>query len=731
LQGADRFVQRKSVTCESFDASKTQIVTSRYVGVSMQKYTLVITEKPDAARRIALALDKRHKAAKILLNGVPYYVAERDRKIVVVPALGHLYTVAGERSGRDFYPTFAFRWVPRFVAERGAGRIRTWLNSISKLAEDADSFVDACDYDLEGSIIGYLIAKFACGNKEKLAKRMKYSTLTEEELEKSYTQLLPNLDFAQVEAGKTRHEVDWLYGINFSRALTISAKNVNGRYEMLSTGRVQGPVLMFLGAREASIRCFVPTPYWEMRAQLEIGTQICEALYEKTIATKTEAEKLFNECLQKTGQVEKVVTAQHLQFPPFPFDLGTLQNEAYRVFGYVPKLTLGIAQRLYLDALISYPRTSSQKLPPTIDYRAILRNLNHFQSYRSLTAQLFELTNLKPREGAKDDPAHPAIYPTGNMPERSLTMPEEKILDLVVRRFMATFSSSAVIQAMKVYVKVASHLFTLTGRRILTGGWQKFYEPYVRTEEVLLPSLQEGEKVKVREVLLSDKFTQPPNRYNPGSLLRKMEKVRIGTKSTRADILQILYDRKYTKNERIEMTDLGFEVLDTLKNYCPAIVSVELTRDLEERMERIQTGSETREKVLEDVVNILKPALEQLKTNEESVGKRLSTAIAKARLEERIVGSCPVCKTGKLIILRSKKTGKQFIGCSNYFKGQCSTSFALPQTSHVSVTGKCCKCCKWPTVEVRARGKHTWTLCFNPECAAKKRRKQVGMQGVS
>jgi DNA topoisomerase-1 len=208
-----------------------------------------------------------------------------------------------------------------------------------------------------------------------------------------------------------------------------------------------------------------------------------------------------------------------------------------------------------------------------------------------------------------------------------------------------------------------------------------------------------------------------------------MEEVQIGTKSTRADVLQILYDRKYVKNERIEMTDLGFEVLETLKNYCPAVVSVGLTKELEQRMEKIQASGETREKVLEDVVNILKPALQQLKTNEKSIGEKLSSAMVKGRLEERIVGSCPVCKTGKLMILRSKKTSKQFIGCSNYFNGLCSTSFALPQTSLVSVTSKVCKHCGWPVVLVRARGRRAWMLCFNPECP-KKRRREAGLQNM-
>jgi DNA topoisomerase-1 len=185
----------------------------------LEKYTLIITEKPDAASRIASALDAEGKAEKIVENSVPYYVAKRSEDIVVVPALGHLYTVASKKRGKRDYPVFDFHWVPRYLAERGAARIRTWLKVISKLAENADKFIDACDYDVEGSIIGYSILKYACDSKESLAQRMKYSTLTEEELVKSYTEPLPHLDFALIEAGLTRHEVDWLYGINLSRAL--------------------------------------------------------------------------------------------------------------------------------------------------------------------------------------------------------------------------------------------------------------------------------------------------------------------------------------------------------------------------------------------------------------------------------------------------------------------------------------------------------------------------------
>lgn len=698
----------------------------------MEKYTLIITEKPDAAQRIASALDMKGKAKKMEDNGVPYYVAKRDKEIVVVPALGHLYTVSEERGGRNYYPVFNFRWVPRYVAERGTKQIRTWLETISKLANNADAFIDACDYDIEGSIIGYCILKYACDNKEKTSKRMKYSTLTKKELEKSYEEPLPRLDFALIEAGRTRHEVDWLYGVNLSRALTIAARDWSGKYATLSTGRVQGPVLKFIVAREKNIRSFVPTPYWEIKAKVEINSSVFEAKYEKeTIKTKNEANAVLKACKGKNGQVEKVAVRKFQQMPPIPFDLGTLQSEAYSLFGYTPRRTSNIAQRLYLDALISYPRTSSQKLPPAINYREILKKLSKVPGYKKLTAQLLTKTELKPKEGKKEDPAHPAIYPTGNLPERVLDDSERKIWDLIIRRFMAVFGEPAIRQSMKVHINVNGHRFYLRGRRILREGWLRFYGPYVRSEEVLLPPITEDQIIRVKKVILEDKFTRPPARYNPGSLLKKMEEAGIGTKATRADIIQTLYDRKYIRDERIIVTDLGFEVLEVLEKYCPAVVSIKLTKELEERMDKIQANSEKRENVLVDVVEILKPVIEELKEKERTIGEQLSKAIKKARLEERIVGPCPVCGTGKLMILYSRKTGKRFIGCTNYFKNKCTTSFPLPQKGSVRPLGRNCRRCGWPIVQVRIKGRRPWTLCFNPECPLKEeRRKRIEMRNM-
>ncbi|MEM2969297.1 MAG: DNA topoisomerase I [Candidatus Bathyarchaeia archaeon] len=685
----------------------------------MEKYTLIITEKPDAASRIASALDAKGKAEKIVEKGVPYYLAKREGSIVVVPALGHLYTVASRKKG---YPIFDYQWVPLYMAERGATRIRNWLTVISSLAEHADKFIDACDYDIEGSIIGYTILKYACGGKETTAQRMKYSTLTKEELEKSFATELSHLDFALIEAGLTRHEVDWLYGINLSRALTAAAKNYSGKYAPLSTGRVQGPTLRFLVAREKSIGCFVPTPYWSIKAEVEIDGVVFEAAYtKKVIETKEEADAVIEKCKGKTAVVEQVETKEFRQTPPLPFDLGSLQNEAYRIFKYTPMRTSQIAQRLYLDALISYPRTSSQKLPPAIGYQAILKGLSRNSEYAKLTATLLAKPLLKPVEGEKEDPAHPAIYPTGNMPERALNSAEKNIWDLVARRFMAAFGGHAIWQSGTVTLGVNGNLFQLYGKKVLVEGWLRFYKPFVQPESRPLPNVKEGQEVSVKKVLIEDKFTNPPARYNPASLLRKMEKEEIGTKATRAGVIQTLYNRKYIRGEKIVVTELGFEVVDALKKFCPTVISVELTRELEERMNGIQRGEETKENVLRHSIGLLKPVTERLKESERAIGARLSQAIQKEMLAAKSIGACPNCRNGKLVVLRSKKTGKRFVGCTNYSSGACKTAFPLPQKGSVKPMGNVCSACGLPTVHVWLKGKRPWNLCLNPKCPTKER----------
>lgn len=700
-------------------------------GGQTQGYTLVITEKPDSARRIAEALDRDGKPIRRLEKGVPYYEARRGGCIITVPALGHLYTVAAGRKRRENYPVFDYEWVPRHVAERKARQIRTWLEIISRLAKNADILVDACDYDIEGSLIGYNIIKHACNNRESQAKRMKFSTLTKKELEESYEHPLPHLDFAQVQAGMTRHEVDWLYGINLTRALTVALKNFSGRYFTISTGRVQGPVLKFIADRERQIRTHVPIPFWQIGAQIEINNETFLAQYEKHIIdNRKDAVDILNVCMRKEGLVGEVSTRTIKQRPPFPFNLGSLQAEAYRLFGHNPQRTLQFAQRLYLDALISYPRTDSQKLPRSIGYKAILVSLSKVPEYRRTIQEILLKARPKPNEGRKEDSAHPAIYPTGNLPDKTIGLQQINIWKLVVRRFLAVFGEPTMKKTVQATIMINRYKFILTGTRIFRKGWMGFYNQHEKIAETVLPPIKTGEKVKISQMMVESRFTLPQPRYNPSSLVRQMERSGIGTKATRGNIIQTLYNRKYVENENITPTDVGFAVIQALEKHCPEITSIELTRKIEERINRILKTEERKEDVVEDATAFLKPVMEDIKQNEKEIAEKISQALDKSCQYRNTIGTCLACKTGKLAIIRSKKTGKRFIGCSNYYRNQCRTTFPLPQSGIIRPLQQTCTRCGWPKVLVRSYEKRAWKLCVNPACPQKLERKKNEMQNM-
>jgi DNA topoisomerase-1 len=688
----------------------------------LKKYTLIISEKPDAANRIAAALNDKGKITRKTNNGVPFFVAKNgDKEIIVASAIGHLYTVADAKKGKWHYPVFDYHWVPRWMIEKGALKIRTWIKVLSKLAEDAEEFVDACDYDIEGSIIGYSVLKYVCNGREKMAKRMKYSTLTREELRDSFIKPLPHLDFALIEAGLARHEVDWLYGINLSRALTLAVKNSSGMYATLSTGRVQGPTLKYIETREKNIQIFVPTPFWSITAKISIEDHLFDLEHEKKkIETPFEAKRIVTACKVKEGQITKIDVKKFQQNPPIPFDLGTLQSEAYKLFRYSPIQTAKIAQHLYINALISYPRTSSQKLPASIGYKDILKKLDKVIMYQKLTQKLLTQHILKPNEGTKFDPAHPAIYPTGNLPEKELDTSAKNIYDLIVKRFLTVFGEPALKQSLKVSININQHMFFMTGCNILEEGWIEYYKPYVHSKDISLPPLFEKQKVAVKKVTLKDNFTKPPSRYNPQSLLKKMEKEEIGTKATRAAIIQTLYDRKYLKGEQnMNITELGFEVTEVLRNYCPSVISSEMTKKLEEKMEQIQLNQETRQNVITVTIENLRTVTKTLKQKQLEIGTQLGQKIKQIRLKEQIIGNCPKCQTGKLVIIRSKKTGKRFVGCTNFFENKCNTSLPLPQTGTIKPLVTPCKTCGYPVIKILVNQRQSWKMCLNRNCLTK------------
>ena len=678
--------------------------------------TLIVCEKPDAAARVARALDDDSDPRRVQTLGVPIYESRRGREtIFVCSALGHLYAVDSKtHTGRRYYPVWDCTWKPKSLIDKESAKLARWIQAISHVAKSSDRFINACDYDIEGSLIGYTALRYACNQADSKAGRMKFSTMTEKELQTAYKTRAPHLDLTQVEAGQCRHELDWLYGINLSRLLTESALKQNRGYSTLSTGRVQGPTLKFIVQREEEIQCFAPTPFWTINTTITHNRKIYEVNFEKEkIPTSADAELIVTACRNSLLDVVNVESRNIQQPPPYPFDLSTLQSEAYRHFGFSPARTLAVAERLYLDALISYPRTSSQKLPPDIGYQDILRGLARRPQYAGLASRLVNRASIRPNQGPKQDSAHPAIYPTGEVPRRALIQPEANLLDLVIKRFMATFAEPSLRQDTKLTLTKDPYNFFLRGSRLMEEGWIRYYQPYASNESQELPDLNIGDKVPIKNIESIEKFTQAPPRYNPSSLLRKMEDANIGTKATRAEIIEILYRRGYIKETRIEATLLAQKIITILDMYCPLIIDPDFTAQLENQMEKIQSQQETRTRVLAQTLEQLRPVMLGLISRESELGAELAEiVVAQRKSSVTFSYPCPSCSSN-LTIIRSRASGKRFIGCTGFQDG-CRFTLPLPQFGTLTLTQRTCKICAFQLIMVRSKGRRPMISC--PRC---------------
>jgi DNA topoisomerase-1 len=631
-------------------------------------YELIITEKPNAAKMIAQALADG-KPIKESDKGVPYYKVTRGNKdLVIACAVGHLYTVT-EKEKSFKYPVFDLHWRPNGDVMKNDFS-KKYLSTLKKIAKDAAEFTVATDYDIEGEVIGLNCVRYAC--KQKDAARMKFSTLTKEDIIESYEHKSKTLDWGQAYAGETRHFMDWMYGINMSRALTLAIKNA-GMFKILSSGRVQGPTLKLVVEKEKEIQAFKPENYWQIQVNGHFNNasdKMIEFWHEKEkFTSEQEVINIVNKIKGKNGRVIKLQTSQFIQKTPVPFDLTTLQTESYRFFGINPKQTLEIAQDLYSSGYISYPRTSSQKLP-NINFKKLLQQLSVYDS----NAKDLLSGTLKPAEGKKTDPAHPAIYPTGAIPK--LHERQAKVYDLIVKRFIACFAPDAQRETVTIYTDIENEQFHARGTRTLIAGWHKYYAPYVKLEEQEMPKVKDNDILYNKETIKHDKQTQPPKRFTPASIIRELEKQDLGTKATRASIIDSLYTRNYVKNESIEATELGMQTVETLEKFAPEILDTKLTRHFEKEMEKIREKKLTEEKVLAEAEKTLTIILTKFKKNEKTIGKELSVS-HRAHLEKvSFVGKCPNCADGNLKIMYSRKSKRKFIACDKY--PECKTIMNMP-----------------------------------------------------
>ncbi|MFA5484972.1 MAG: DNA topoisomerase I [Candidatus Pacearchaeota archaeon] len=672
--------------------------------------TLIITEKPQAAQKIAFALSNGKDEKITSKDKVSYYTFQRDKKSYIVGcAVGHLFSIQ-QIEKRGPFPNFNVEWQPAYN-KKDSSFTKKYFSVLKKLSKEAQNFIVATDFDREGELIGWNVVRHIC--KKKDAKRMKFSTLTKDELEKSFEKLLPSIQKGPAYAGETRHYLDWFYGINLSRGL-MKALSQTGHFKILSIGRIQGPALHILVEKEKEIKSFTPTPYWQIFLQIQdIKNQKLEVKFIRDIIRESELLK-FQHLKGKNAVAETIIKEEEIPAPT-PFDLTTLQTESYKRYKFTPSQTLQIAQKLYTEGIISYPRTSSQEYPNSIDYNKILKQLKKYT-----TLVKYAVKN-KPTSGNKKDPAHPAIYPTGEM--KKLTPNDKKIYDLVVKRFISCFCESAKIENKNVEVKINDLIFRAKSYQIIEKNWMNVYPGDIKEEEI--PTLNGS--VNINEIRIEEKMTKPPKRYTQASLIKELERRNLGTKATRAQIIDTLFSRGYAKGKSIEVTELGLRLDETLTKFAPLILDEKLTSDMEIEMEKIELSKEDFEKQQERLLNQSKKTIEMIAKdftkNLGKIGKLLSNAnkqVIQEEIKENTMTQCPKCKKGQLTIKYARQYNRYFVACNSY--PECKTTYSLPPNGFMKPSRdkdgniEMCQECNFPLVVSMKKGRAPWKFCFNPDC---------------
>ena len=655
---------------------------------------LVICEKQIAAKRIANILSKG-KFKRNSIGKIPFYSFKRDNEEWAVVGLkGHIITI-------DF-PKELNRWrsVPleklvwsqpvKIVSNKEIEKV---LKSFSK--HDLDIIV-ATDFDREGELIGLetveLLKKY--GKNIKSIKRARFSTLTKDEIEKAFSNLV-DIDYNLARSAEARQIIDLVWGATLTRFISLSA-NRHGK-DFLSIGRVQSPTLAMIVEREREIRDFVPKPYWQILAILKKGEEFFAVHSKGNIFDEDIAKRIYERVKgEKVAIVREYSERRKKESPPPPFDTTSFLAAASNFLKISAPKAMEIAENLYMNGWISYPRTDNTVYPKSIPMSKILNNLS--KAYPDEVNFVKSRMRNVPSGGKKRSTDHPPIHPVDVPPIDKLSKDQKRIYDLVVRRFLATLTEDSVVEFRRGILEINGEKFVAEGKVTIEKNWKEIYP--VREDERKIPKLENGENVEIVTIKLVRKETKPPKRFTQGTLISEMEKLGLGTKSTRHEIIKKLYSRKYVVGSNLIPTESAFAVIDTIKPYD--ISKPDMTAHLEKEMDKIAEGSKNRDEVIKESREMLSKVLESLRKEEDNIKKSLKTAI---RTQSRI-GRCPKC--GRDLVIRYSSSRKRFVGCTGY--PNCKVTYPLPQKGRIERTNKTCKCGA-PIVKINGR-----EICLDPNC---------------
>ncbi|WP_458207134.1 DNA topoisomerase I [Haladaptatus sp. NG-SE-30] len=645
---------------------------------------LIITEKDNAARRIADILSGGSADAD-RQNGVNVYKWGGKRCI----------GLSGHVVGVDFPPEYNdWRDVePVELIDADIEKQPTKENivrTLRLLARKATLVTIATDYDREGELIGKeaweLVREV---NEDVPVNRVRFSSITENEVVSAFENP-DELDFDLAAAGEARQIIDLIWGAALTRFLSLSARQLGN--DFISVGRVQSPTLKLIVDREREIQAFDPEDYWELFADLRKAKEEFEAQYFYRDEDDNEAERVWDEAtaekayetLREATQaiVERVSRRTRTDDPPAPFNT-TQFIRAAGSLGYSAQRAMSIAEDLYTAGYITYPRTDNTVYPDDLDPEELLDTFVGDYHFGDDAESLLERDDIEPTEGDEETTDHPPIHPTEDIPTKGeLSDDEWEVYELVVRRFFATVAESAKWEHLKVVATVSDLSLKANGKRLLKEGYHAVY-PYFNTSENYVPNVEEGETLDVTDTRIEEKQTQPPRRYGQSRLIETMEKMGIGTKSTRHNTIQKLYDRGYLESDPPRPTRLAQAVVEAAEDYADLVVSETMTRELEEDMTAIAEGDADLDEVADESRTMLAKVFDDLEDSREEIGKHLQQSLK----EDKTLGPCPDC--GENLLVRQSRRGSYFVGCDGY--PDCTYTLPLPNKGKPLLLDETCE----------------------------------------
>src|ERR671915_382812 len=681
---------------------------------------LIISEKANAAKKIAQFLaegsvkDGKHRS-------VPHHAFTwRGEECVSVGLKGHVLNPE--------YPEEYSNWqkvepsdlidaeILKSVSEKGVA------NAVRSLAKKADRIVIATDFDREGELIGVEALSLAFEANPKLVdhvQRARFSALTKGEVTRASENLV-EVSRELAAAGEARQDIDLIWGATLTRWVSRATKRYGSAF--LSVGRVQSPTLVLITERERERRAFISEPYWEIEASLKNGEPFT-ARHAQGRFREEDAAQTAYENLTEIARVTEVKEKSATRPAPIPFNTTGFLAAAANI-GISPSRAARLAEDLYTDGYISYPRTDNTVYPSSLDLREVVGQLKRVEGVGPYAEKLLGSGKLSPTRGKKETTDHPPIYPTGHATKGALRDDQWKIYQLVVRRFLATLSAPAKTLRTTVRLESGGEPLISGGTIVTQEGWLAVY-PYGRKPDEEMPSLSEGQEVRVEAKDLLAKETQPPGRYGQGRLIRLMEDLGLGTKATRPSIIQNLYDRGYVHDDPIVPTETGIAVAQALKDFASEIATHEMTAELERSMDEISEGKISKDAVVDESRDVLRRVYEHLTRSEEEFADIVWNGIR----GDSVLGPCPNCGRN-LIIRRNRRSGKRFVGCEGY--PECRMTFPLPQRGDIIPLGTQCDACGSPEIKVLG-GKRPWVTCINMDCPKKQeqRKDEEGGEGPS